>query len=98
MEPIRAYTPQGKGRIERTFGTHQDRLVKKLRERGVSTIEAANDYLEREYWAEHNHKLARRAAKPADAHRRLTIAQARRLREICAVRFTRTRGAGDIVT
>lgn len=97
VEPILAYSPQAKGRVERTFGTHQDRLVKKLRERGISTIEAANDYLEREYWAEHNRKFARRATDPADAHRELTSEQRRRLREIAAVRFPRTLGAGDVV-
>ena len=97
IEQILAYSPQAKGRVERTFGTHQDRLVKKLRQRGISTIQAANEYLEREYWAEHNRKFAHRATKPADAHRDLTIEQKRRMREICAVRFTRTLGAGDIV-
>jgi len=97
IEPILAYSPQAKGRVERTFATHQDRLVKKLRERGIATIEAANTYLEREYWAEHNRKFARSAAEPADAHRALTTEQRRRMREICAVRFTRTLGAGDIV-
>lgn len=97
IEPILAYSPQAKGRVERTFGTHQDRLVKKLRERGIATIEAANEYLEREYWAEHNRKFARRAADPIDAHRELTNEQRRRLREISAARFTRTLGPGDIV-
>jgi len=97
IEPILAYSPQAKGRVERTFGTHQDRLVKKLRERGIATIEAANEYLECDYWAEHNRKFARRPADPVDAHRELTLEQRRRLREISAVRFTRTLGAGDIV-
>lgn len=97
IEPILAYSPQAKGRVERTFGTHQDRLVKKLRERGISTIEAANEYLEREYWAEHNRKFARRPADPVDAHRELTLEQRRRLSEIAAVRIKRTLGAGDIV-
>ena len=97
VEPILAYSPQAKGRIERTFGTHQDRLVKKLRERGIATIEAANEYLEREYWAEHNRKFARRPAEPIDAHRELTSEQRRRLGEICAVRLTRTLGPGDVV-
>lgn len=97
VEPILAYSPQAKGRVERTFGTHQDRLVKKLRERGISTIEAANEYLESEYWAEHNRKFARRAAERPDAHQAPTIEQQRRMDEICAVREVRTLQAGDIV-
>jgi hypothetical protein len=97
VEPILAYSPQAKGRVERTFGTHQDRLVKKLRERGIATIEAANEYLENEYWAAHNQRFARKAAERTDAHRALTNEQKRRLPEICSVRELRTLQPGDIV-
>ena len=51
-------------------GTHQDRLVKKLRRKGISSHEASNVYLEREYLPEHNGRFARAAAKPEDYHRR----------------------------
>ena len=97
VEPILARSPQAKGRVERTFRTHQDRLVKKLRERGIATIEAANEYIEREYWDAHNRKFARRAAEQADAHRALTSEQRRRMGEITSVRDTRTLQAGDVV-
>jgi hypothetical protein len=50
-------------------GTHQDRLVKKLRRRQISSHEAANVYLEREYLPEHNRRFARTAAKPEEYHR-----------------------------
>ena len=70
IELIAAGSPQAKGRIERMHGTHQDRLVKKLRRRGISTHEAANVYLEREYLPEHNQRFARTAARPEDYHRR----------------------------
>ena len=43
---IAAYSPQAKGRIERSFRTAQDRLVKDLRLAKVSTMEAANTFLE----------------------------------------------------
>jgi transposase len=65
-----ANSPQAKGRVERNHGTHQDRLVKKLRRKNVTTYEAANQYLEREYLAEHNRRFAREAASPQDYHRR----------------------------
>jgi len=67
---IAASSPQGKGRVERQHGTHQDRLVKKLRRKGITSHEAANVYLERDYLPEHNRRFARAAAKAEDYHRR----------------------------
>lgn len=66
---IAASSPQAKGRIERIHGTHQDRLVKKLRRRQISSHEAANVYLRVEYLPEHNRRFARKAARPEDYHR-----------------------------
>ena len=48
---IAAHSPQAKGRVERSFGTAQDRLVKGLRVAGASTLEEANRYLEEEFRA-----------------------------------------------
>jgi transposase len=70
IEVIAASSPQAKGRVERVHGTHQDRLVKKLRRRGIRTHQAANVYLEREYLPEHNRRFGRAAARPEDYHRR----------------------------
>ena len=67
---IAANSPQAKGRVERIHGTHQDRLVKKLRRKEISSHQHANVYLEREYLAEHNRRFARTPARPADYHRR----------------------------
>ena len=67
---IAAHSPQAKGRVERVHGTHQDRLVKKLRRKEISSHEVSNVYLEREYLPEHNRRFARTAAKPQDYHRR----------------------------
>jgi transposase len=67
---IAANSPQAKGRVERQHGTHQDRLVKKLRRREIHSHEAANVYLEREYLPEHNQRFVRGAARPEDYHRR----------------------------
>jgi hypothetical protein len=66
-----AHSPQAKGRVERAFGTDQDRLVKGLRENEVSTVEQANRYLEQVYepWWEATRTV--RAADPGDAHRPL---------------------------
>ncbi len=70
IELIAASSPQAKGRVERIHGTHQDRLVKKLRRKQIGTHAEANAYLEAEYLAEHNRRFAREAAKAEDYHRR----------------------------
>ncbi|MGC2331253.1 MAG: hypothetical protein WA581_07355 [Candidatus Acidiferrales bacterium] len=70
IELIAASSPQAKGRIERIHGTHQDRLVKKLRRKQIASHEAANVYLERDYLVEHNRRFGRAAARPEDYHRR----------------------------
>jgi len=69
---ILAYSPQAKGRIERSFLTAQDRLVKQLRLAKISTLEGANAFLEKEYWPEWNAHFARPVADFADHHRPLT--------------------------
>lgn len=55
---IPAYTPQARGRGERSFRTWQGRLPQELRIRGITSIEAANRFLEREYIEEFNGKFA----------------------------------------
>ncbi len=65
---IPASSPQAKGRIERNHGTHQDRLVKKLRRHGIADVDAANAFLEREYWADHNRRFAQAPTSPDDFH------------------------------
>jgi hypothetical protein len=77
---IAASSPQAKGRVERVHGTHQDRLVKKLRLVEIDNYGAANRYLEEHYIAEHNRRYARAAAAEADYHRRRP--RARQLDEV----------------
>jgi transposase len=68
---IAAHSPQAKGRVERNFGTAQDRLVKGLRVAGVNTIEQANQYLEQDYLVWWERELTVEPANPDDAHRPL---------------------------
>ena len=68
---IAAHSPQAKGRVERNFGTAQDRLVKGMRVAGVKTIEQANEYLTNDYLAWWERELTVEAANPDDAHRPL---------------------------
>ena len=46
VERIPAHSPQAKGRVERRFQTVQDRVIKEMRLADVSTLEAANQFLE----------------------------------------------------
>lgn len=68
---LAAHSPQAKGRIERFFGTAQDRLVKGLRKAGVHTLAEANAYLEREYLPLWNRRFTVEADNATDAHRPL---------------------------
>ena len=72
IEWIAAHSPQAKGRIERCFGTLQDRLVKGLRRAGAGTLEEANGYLEREFLTEWNERFGVQAGSGADAQRSLS--------------------------
>lgn len=68
IEIIAAGSPQAKGRIERGHGTHQDRMIKKLRLKGISGQQAANQYLRAHYWPGHNRRFARTPEEPEDFH------------------------------
>jgi hypothetical protein len=68
---IAAHSPQAKGRVERQFGTTQDRLVKGMRLARVSTLEEANCYLNQEFLPWWNANLTVVPARAADAHRAL---------------------------
>jgi hypothetical protein len=95
IDIIAANSPQAKGRIERNHGTHQDRLVKKLRRVGASDLDAANAFLTQTYWPEHNTRFTRTAAAPEDVHRRCPTA--RQLDQIFHLEDTRTVGEDWIV-
>jgi hypothetical protein len=71
VELILAHSPQAKGRVERRHGVFQDRLVKALRLKKLSTLEAANAFLEAEFLEELNQRFHVAARSPADLHRRV---------------------------
>jgi len=70
IEPIPANSPQAKGRIERLWGTFQDRLVSELRLAGACTIEEANQVLGRVI-ADHNRRFCRQPDDPKKVYRRM---------------------------
>jgi transposase len=68
IEVIVARSPQAKGRVERNHGVYQDRFVKELRLAGISSIEAANEFLEHTYLPQINSKFSKPPIAPEDAH------------------------------
>lgn len=74
IEWIAAHSPQAKGRIERCFGTLQDRLVKGLRRAGAGTLEAANEYLEGEFLKDWNERFTIQPDSGVNAHRPMSQA------------------------
>jgi hypothetical protein len=70
IDLIKARSPQAKGRVERSFGTAQDRWVKELRLAKAKTVAQANAVLER-LLPEHNRRFSVTPAQTGDAHRAL---------------------------
>jgi hypothetical protein len=70
VKMIAAYSPQARGRSERSFGTWQGRLPQELRLAGISSVEGANSFLRKEYIEEFNHKFSVPAAEKGTAFRR----------------------------
>jgi len=87
IELICAHSPQAKGRVERANGILQDRLIKELRERNISSIEAGNLFLE-EFRLSYNTKFAVEPANPDNAHRKLLYSQ--NLEHLCMIEEERT--------
>jgi hypothetical protein len=87
IDIICANSPQAKGRIERAFGTLQDRLVKELRLAGIDTIEAANAWLPT-FMEDHNRRFGKPPQNTKDLHRPLSPAED--LTEILTTRHERT--------
>lgn len=88
IEIIAAGSAQAKGRVERSHGTHQDRLIRKLRRKQIGDYGAANAFLVSDYLQEHNERFAIVAEAEQDYHgKRPTAAE---LRQIFRVEEERT--------
>ncbi len=84
---VSAHSPQAKGRVERLWGTLQDRLVSELRLAGIEDRDAANAFLAR-YLPRHNRRFSVPAADPVPAWRRLP--RGTRLERVCCFKYRRT--------
>lgn len=88
IEWIEAGSPQAKGRIERLWGTFQDRLAKELKLEGIGTREAANEYLRKDFLPRHNREFRKVAASTEVLYRERPLA--RDLERILCWKTTRT--------
>lgn len=71
VELIIAMSPQAKGRVERLFGTLQDRLIKEMRVAGIDSLEAANRFVEETFIPFWDERFGVGPAESADSHRPL---------------------------
>lgn len=88
VRPIIAHSPEGKGRVERMFETLQDRLVKELRLKGITTVEEANKFLE-EYIPKFNAKFAVVPNRRKDLHKKTNKNIEEKLPQIFSIQNTR---------
>ena len=92
IKVICANSPEAKGRVERLFGTLQDRLVKEMRLAGIKDRESANRFLKETYIPDHNRRFAVLPRQEGDAHRLLTDELRKRLTAIFSIQSQRAVG------
>lgn len=95
IQLVLAYTPQAKGRIERVWGTFQDRLVSELRLAGAATIDRANEVLW-DFLPRFNQRFGVAPAQLGSAYRQLPAAMS--LHAILCFKYLRTVANDNTVT
>ena len=90
VEVITAHSPQAKGRVERLFGTLQDRLIKELRLAGISNTEEANRFAAEIFLPGFNKQFAIEAKSKANLHRKLIAAEKKQVPSILSRHTGRT--------
>jgi transposase-like protein len=86
---ICANSPEAKGRIERLFGTLQDRMVKEMRLADIKTSDEANMYIYEKYIPDHNNRFSVPAKNINDAHRPLSDELQKKLPGIFSIQSKR---------
>lgn len=82
VEVIKANSPQAKGRVENLFKTLQDRLIKELRLKNISTIHGANQFLEKDFLPKYNAKFMVEPRSQANLHKKLNEQEKKKLDSI----------------
>jgi hypothetical protein len=88
IEWIAAHSPQAKGRVERLFGTLQDRLVKEMRLAGIQTLHKANEFFQESFLPFWDQRFTLEPRRRRDAHRSVT--RSYKLESILSFREART--------
>jgi hypothetical protein len=91
---IAAYSPEARGRSERMFRTHQDRLVKELARKGITTMESANQYLRKSYLSGFNAEFS---CEPREQATAFVPYIGTELRNILCEQYERTVGNDNCV-
>lgn len=86
---LNAKSPQGKGRVERLFGTLQNRLLREMRLANINTIEDANEFLINVFIPKFNEEFGVKPKKKANYHKILTNKQKKGLKDIFCIKDTR---------
>jgi transposase len=94
IEPLYALSPQAKGRIERLFGTLQDRLIAELQRAGITDRQRANLFLEG-FLEAHNRQFSRTSEKPHKAWR--PVSRGVDIDRVCSFRYEATVGNDNTV-
>ncbi len=95
IQMIPAYSPQARGRSERSFGTWQGRLPQELRLRGITSLEHANGFLREHYVAEFNRRFQ---VAPSQRGTAFTRCARRDLERVFSVQYERTVNRDNTVT
>lgn len=90
IEIIHAHSAEAKGRVEKLFRTLQDRLIKELRLKNISTIKEANKFLEEEFLPAFNAKFIVEPRSKTNLHKKLTKQELNKLDSIFSRQYTRT--------
>jgi transposase len=96
IQMIAAYSPEARGRSERAFLTHQDRLPKELALHGITDMDAANRYLGKEYKPNFNSEFMQSAAEEGSAF--VPYAGGENLDDILCIHEERTVSADNCVS
>jgi hypothetical protein len=87
MKAILATTPQAKGRVERLWGTLQDRLVAELRLHGINRMPQANEFIKNEFLAAYNAQFSVAPRNPETAFK--PVPEGKNLKDIFCIKETR---------
>jgi len=89
IKVIHACSPQAKGRVERVFGTFQDRLIKEMRLAGIKDPKTANRFLEEVFLPKYNERFNVMPKKGNDLHRKLNALEKNNLGQTLSVQNIR---------